>query len=308
MLTLDMLRANSVFSALTQEQLEAIAAMSKNDEEVTIGRRIGELHGSYDNDIFSVTAVAKNDGEKSYDYLKRVLNDYKSKASDREQLKNKLRESEQKVQDLQKQVDGGNAEISKQLKDEKDLTASLRKQLDAKTAALTEAEKSYNEKLLDYRVNAAFDTVFGGLTFRQDITEPVKEAMKLAAKNEVKSKGSLSFDEARNELVLRNANGEIVRNQANNMNPYTLEELVKETSIKDILQQQKVGGGTKPPTGGSVNVDNLLDLSSAKTQADADDIISSHLSAKGFNIESPEYWEQFTQLRNDNNVASLPMQ
>lgn len=308
MLTVETLRANQVLAGLSAEQLTAIATMSKNDEEVTIGKRIGELHGSYDNDILSVTSIAKNEGEKSYDYLKRVLNDYKGKAAKVEDLKNKLRESEQKAADLQKQVDGGNSEIAKQLKDEKDLTASLRQQLEAKTTELDNAKKDYDAKLLEQRVSVAFDAVFNGLTFRQDITDPVKAAMKSAAKAEVLAKGSLSFDEERGELVLRNDKGEIVRNQANNMNPYTLAELVAETSIKDVLQQQKSGNGSTPPSGGAGGGNqNLLDLSAAKTQADADELISSHLTAKGFTVDSGEYWEQFQQIRTDNNVSALPM-
>lgn len=307
MLTVDTLKANQLLAGLSAEQLSAIAAMSKNDEEVVIGKRIGELHGSYDNDILSVTSVAKNEGEKSYDYLKRVLNDYKSKASERESLRTKLRESEQKVTDLQKQVDGGNAEISRQLKDEKDLTASLKQQLESKSAELDKAKKEFDEKLLGVRVDNAFEAIFNGLTFRQDVTEPVKAAMKIAAQSEVMSKGTISFDEARNELVIRNDKGEILRNQANNMNPYTLEELVKETAIKDVLQQQKAGGGTKPPTGGA-NVDNMLDLSSAANQSEADELISKHLSSKGFTTESQEYWDKFNEIRQENNVASLPMQ
>lgn len=310
MLTVETLRANQALAGLSAEQYAAIADMSKNDEEVTIGKRIGELHGSYDNDILSVTSVAKNDGEKSYDYLKRVLNDYKTKAAERESLKTQLSEQKQKVADLQKQVDGGNAEISKQLKDEKDLTTSLKSQLTAKETELANAKKDYEAKLLDFRIGTAFDAVFGGLTFKPDITDPVKAAMKQAAKSEVLAKGTLSFDEARNELVLRNDKGEIVRNQANNMNPYTLAELVAETSIKDVLQVGKSGNGSTPPSGGAGGAgggQSLLDLSTAKTQADADELISAHLVAKGFSTESSEYWEQFTQLRSNNNVSALPM-
>lgn len=308
MLTLEVLRANQALTGLTDDQLNAIVTMSKNDEEVVIGKRIGELHGSYDNDILSVTSVKKNDGEKSYDYLKRVLNDYKSKANERENLKTQLAEAKQKATDLQKLVDGGNGELSKQLKDEKDLVASLKQQLTAKDTELAEAKKDYDTKLLGFRVDMAFDSVFSGLNFKQDITEPVKKAMMQAAKSEVLAKGSLSFDEARNGLVLRNANGEIVRNSANNMEPYTLAELVGETSIKDILMKNKSGNGTTPPAGGSgAGGQDLLDFTGIKTQSEADEAISKHLEAKGFQRDTDEFWSQYGQLRESNNVAALPL-
>lgn len=309
MITADMIRANSVLSGLSAEQITAITTLSKNDEEVTIGKRIGELHGSYDNDILSVTSIAKKDGEKSYDYLKRVLNDYKSKVADRDNLKTQLDEQTKKVESLQKQVEGGSAEISKQLKDEQDLTAKLRGQLKDKDTELANSKKDYEAKLLEFRVNTAFDSVFNGLTFRQDVTEPVKAAMKMAAKNEVLAKGTLSYDETLGALVLRDSKGEMVRNTANNMNPYTLAELVADTSIKDVLQKPKTGGGTTPPSGGGggAQVDNLLDLSAAKTQVEADELISKHLATKGFALESSEYFEQYNTLREANNVSALPM-
>lgn len=307
MLTVEVLKANEALKGLSAEQMEAIAAMSKNDEEVVIGKRIGELHGSYDNDILSVTSVAKKDGEKSYDYLKRVLTDYKTKAAEREQLRTKLQESEQKVESLQKQVDGGSAEISKQLKDEKDLTAQLKQQLKDKETALTDAQKEYEAKLLGFRVDSAFEAVFGTLNFRQDVTDSVKAAMKAAAKSEVLAKGSFSWDETRGELVLRDSKGEIVRNQANNMNPYTVAELVGETSIKDVLAKAKTGNGTTPPSGGGGGQVTAIDLTSAKTQTEADEAISAYLAAKGVTMDSPTYWDEFTKVRDDNNVSALPM-
>jgi hypothetical protein len=74
MLTVEMLQQNTQLSGLTVEQFNAIAEMSRNDENTVIGTKIGALHGQYDSDILSITGVAKNSGEKSYDYLKRVLN------------------------------------------------------------------------------------------------------------------------------------------------------------------------------------------------------------------------------------------
>ena len=78
MLTVDMLKQNGLLASLSDEQLNAIATMSQNDENTVIGTKIGALHGQYDTDILSITGINKNQGEKSYDYLKRVLGDYKT--------------------------------------------------------------------------------------------------------------------------------------------------------------------------------------------------------------------------------------
>ena len=63
MLTIDMLRQNGTLAGLTDAQFNAIAEMSKNDENTVIGTRIGELHGQYDNDILGITGIQKNQGE-----------------------------------------------------------------------------------------------------------------------------------------------------------------------------------------------------------------------------------------------------
>ena len=66
MLTIDMLKQNTALAGLSEAQLTAIAEMSKNDENTVIGTKIGALHGQYDTDIFGITGIKKNDGEKSY--------------------------------------------------------------------------------------------------------------------------------------------------------------------------------------------------------------------------------------------------
>ena len=80
MLTIEMLRQSSALTGLTDDQLNAIAEMSRNDENTVIGTKIGALHGQYDTDILGITGIKKKDGEKSYDYAKRVLGEYKTKA------------------------------------------------------------------------------------------------------------------------------------------------------------------------------------------------------------------------------------
>ena len=51
MLTIEMLRQSSALTGLTDDQLNAIAEMSRNDENTVIGTKIGALHGQYDTDI-----------------------------------------------------------------------------------------------------------------------------------------------------------------------------------------------------------------------------------------------------------------
>ena len=81
-----------------------------------------------------------------------------------------------------------------------------------------------------------------------------------------------------------------------------------ETSLKDVIDtgQQQKGGGTIPP-GSQGNQGGTFDLSGIKTQLEADKAIEAYLLSTGLTRDSREFAGQSLQLRNDNNVASLPL-
>lgn len=107
MLTVEMLKQNTSLAGLSDVQLTAIATMSQNDENTVIGTKIGALHGQYDADILSITGVKKNDGEKSYDYAKRVLNEYKTQIASTTTIQAQLANANKEVEKLkQKLADG----------------------------------------------------------------------------------------------------------------------------------------------------------------------------------------------------------
>ena len=109
-------------------------------------------------------------------------------------------------------------------------------------------------------------------------------------------------------LVFRGADGNVLNNPSNNLNPYTFQELIMETSIKDVIDtgKQQPGTGTKPSSqqqpGGSA-----IDLSGAKTQIEADKAIEAYLLNNGLTRDSEEFATQLMTLRNENNVSDLPI-
>ena len=71
--------------------------------------------------------------------------------------------------------------------------------------------------------------------------------------------------------------------------------------------RQQHGAGTKPPAekeGAAVPVD----VSMARTQREADDIIHNQLGAQGLVRGSKAYDEAMRQIWKDNNIGSLPVQ
>lgn len=316
MLTIDMLRQNSALAGLTDVQVNAIAEMSRNDENTVIGTKIGALHGQYDTDIFSITGIKKNDGEKSYDYAKRVLNEYKTKAGSTQDLQQKLDAANKKVTDLEKKIESGegDAALRQQLKDTKAQVSQLQSQLQTKETEFNTKKKELEDNIKKVHIDYAFQAAVSGLKFKSGITDNVQNVLLKSAKAEVLTKGTPDFiddGQGSKKLVLRGQDGNILNNPKNNLNPYTLQELILETSLKDVIDtgRQQIGGGTggQGGQGGQGGSGVTLDLSSVKSQVEADKAIETYLLHTGLTRDSQEFADKSLEIRNDNNISQLPI-
>lgn len=314
MLTIEMLRQSSALTGLTDDQLNAIAEMSRNDENTVIGTKIGALHGQYDADILGITGIKKKDGEKSYDYAKRVLGEYKTKAESTKTIQTQLTAAQAQVAELQSKLEkgAGDETLKQQLKDAKAQVTQLQTQLQTKETEFNTKKAEFDKTIKDTHVDYAFQAATAGLKFKSGITEPIQKTLLNAAKAEVLAKGTPDFIEdgqGGKKLVIRGADGNILNNPKNNLNPYTMQELVMETSLKGVIDtsRQQTGGGTGGFGSGSGGTGGTLDLSGIKSQVEADKAIEAHLLANGLTRDSQEFADQSMQLRTENNVASLPI-
>lgn len=314
MLTIEMLRQSSALTGLTDDQLNAIAEMSRNDENTVIGTKIGALHGQYDTDILNITDIKKKDGEKSYDYAKRVLGEYKAKAESAKTIQTQLTAAQVQVAELQSKLEkgAGDETLKQQLKDAKAQVTQLQTQLQTKETEFNTKKAEFDKTIKDTHVDYAFQAATAGLKFKSGITEPIQKTLLNAAKAEVFAKGTPDFIEdgqGGKKLVIRGADGNILNNPKNNLNPYTMQELVMETSLKDVIDtgRQQTGGGTGGFGSGSGGTGGTLDLSGIKSQVEADKAIEAYLLANGLTRDSQKFADQSMQLRTENNVASLPI-
>ena len=314
MLTIEMLRQSSALTGLTDDQLNAIADMSRNDENTVIGTKIGALHGQYDADILGITGIKKKDGEKSYDYAKRVLGEYKTKAESTKTIQTQLTAAQAQAAELQSKLEkgAGDETLKQQLKDAKAQVTQLQTQLQTKETEFNTKKAEFDKTIKDTHVDYAFQAATAGLKFKSGITEPIQKTLLNAAKAEVLAKGTPDFIEdgqGGKKLVIRGADGNILNNPKNNLNPYTMQELVMETSLKDVIDKgrQQTGGGTGGFGSGSGGTGGTLDLSGIKSQVEADKAIEAHLLANGLTRDSQKFADQSMQLRAENNVASLPI-
>lgn len=313
MITIEMLNQSESLKGLTDAQKLAITTLSSNDEATVIGTKIGALHGQYDADILSISGISKTDGEKTYDYLKRVLGEYKTKLDGTKTLSAQLEAQKKKVTELETKLAAGGSDeaVKQQLKDARHQVTQLQTQLTAKTGELDKAKKDYEKKEKDLQVGFAFTNATAGIKFKADVSEPVKKILLAAAKDEILAKGTPDFVDDGNggkKLVLRDAAGNTLNNPKNNLNPYTIEELVMETSLKDVIDtgKQQPGGGTKPTQPSNHQTVNL-DLLTAKTQQEADIQIENYLLSTGLTRDNVEFGNKALEIRNENNVSDLPI-
>lgn len=313
MITIEMLNQSESLKGLTDAQKLAITTLSSNDEATVIGTKIGVLHGQYDADILSISGISKADGEKTYDYLKRVLGDYKTKLDGTKTLSAQLEAQKKKVTELEAKLAAGGSDeaVKQQLKDARHQVTQLQTQLTTKTEELDKAKKDYEQKEKDLQVGFAFTNATAGIKFKADVSEPVKKILLAAAKDEILAKGTPDFiDDGKGgkKLVLRDTAGNTLNNPKNNLNPYTIEELVMETSLKDVIDtgKQQPGGGTQPNPSPSHRTVNL-DLSTAKTQQEADVQIENYLLSTGLTRDNGEFGNKALEIRNENNVSDLPI-
>ena len=109
-------------------------------------------------------------------------------------------------------------------------------------------------------------------------------------------------------MVFRDAKGEILRNKSNSLNPYTAKELISE-QLKEVIDlgQNKKGAGTdNPPKRGNDTVE-IVDIAGAKTQVEADEIITKYLMQVGETRGSGSFADRQKKLRSENGVDKLPI-
>ena len=309
MLTVELLEQNTALATLTDEQKAAVVELSRNDENAVIGKRIGELHGQYDQDVLDATGVKKKDGEKSYDYVKRVLGEYKAKVESSKGVKADLDAANAKVADLQAKLEKGAADetLRQELKDTKTRVTQLQDQLKVKETEFAKAKAAHDDILRNVHLDYAFKSAAAEIKFKPGVTDTVRRVLLDSAKAEILAKGTPDFIDG-SQLVFRDKDGNVLNNPQNNLNPYTLRELVMESSIKDMIDtgRQQTGGGTGAPQRKDTAIAGY-DVTGARTQREADGLIEQLLLAEGLTRDSNEFFDRMAQIRKDNAVDKLPI-
>lgn len=309
-LSKDILKAQATLAALTDAQLDAIIELSANDENEVIGARIGQLHGQYDQDILGITGIAKGQGEKSYEYAKRVIKQYKDKAEAAATIEAELATLKTEKADLETKLktSAGDAHLKQQLADTEKKLTDLQALFDVEKANLSTEKANMEKELFDYKLNNELDKALSQMKFKASLPETVKQILIDNAKQKLSTEYKPEFTTVNNKpvLVFRDAEGNIMTNKANALNPFTATELLT-SHLKDAIDttEAKPGVGTKPTT--AAGNTGGIDLSSARSQVEADEAIEQHLLQSGYTRTSEEFATELTKIRTENAVDKLPL-
>lgn len=284
MLTIDILKANAATSALSDEAINAIVEMSRNDETSVIGQKTGEIYGGLDNDILAASGIAKNGTEKTYDYAKRVIGEIKTQSGNYQAQVADLAKEKARLEKVI--ADGGtDAETKKALaKANADLANVTKEYTELKTKfdnQTTEHEKA----LFGMKLDNEFSKAVSGLKLKADLPQAVTAVILEQAIAKVKGMNPEYIDDGKGGKVLAfSENGSTMRNPENSLRPYTATELVaKELKSMGVLDEgrKQTGAGSKGgiETGGSGGA--TVDLSGARTQDEAHEIIAKALMQQG---------------------------
>lgn len=313
MLTREILVANAALSGLTDEQITAITTLSQNDENSVIAKKTSEIYGALDADILAASGIAKNSTEKTYDFAKRVIGEFKTKAESANGLQSQIDTLTKEKARLEKAIADGSAdaETAKALKQAKADLANVTTQYTELNTKFEQMKTEHEKEMFGVKIDNELQTAAAGLTFKTGLPESVTKVILAQANEKVKGMNPEYIDDGKGGKILafKDASGAIMRNPNNQLNPFTPGELLtKELETMGVLEpkRQQPGGGTEPPKrqpgGGSITVD----ASGAKTRTEAYDVIANSLMQQGLTIGSKAFDDAMKQAWQDNNISQLP--
>ena len=313
MITIEMLAADAALAGLTDEQKNAIALMSKNDEEVVIGNRFREVYNKLDETIAKETGIARNGDEKTYLYLERAAKTLAAKANSVDGLNTKIADLTKERDKLKQQVaEGGDEATRKQLAQaQKDLDA-VRTQYDTLKADFDKAKTDHAAELLGVQIDNVLAGAQAGLKFKPEFPQAATDTLLAQALMKIKGMNPDFIDDGKGgkRLVFKGENGEIARDPENHLEPYTAEALLKkELRAMGILDEGRKANGTSTtqPQQQQQQGGAPVDVSMARTQQEADNIIHNQLNAQGLVRGSKKYQEAYDAAWRDNNINTLPV-
>lgn len=300
MITTDLLNANEVLNTLSEEQKTAVCELSKADEGIVIGERIGKVYGDLDADILATSGIEKDGTEKTYAYAKRVIANLKGEAEKVDALKKENAK-------LQKALESGAAdtETKKALAQAKADLADITKKYTELNTATEQMKEEHARELFGLKMQGELDAATKGIKFKSSLPESVTNVVLSNVIDKIKGSADYVQSEGREVLVFKGENGEILRDST--LKPLTAKDLIlRELDTMDVIDHRREQRGAGSSGQQTTEGKSVIDLSGVRTQNEAEQSIHSTLIARGLTRGSREYEEEMQAAWKANAVNKLP--
>ena len=313
MITSEMLSQQTELSGLTEEQKNAIVTLSKNDEDAVMANRFREVYNQMDETIKTATGIERNGDEKTYNYLKRAASALAEKANSVDALNTTIQSLTAERDRLQEAINKGtaDAETQRQLAEAKANLESITTKFNKLKADYDTMGANHAAELLNYRIDNEIAGAKGALKFKAELPEQVTNAIMSQVVANIKGLNKELVDDGNGgkKLQFKEANGAVMMNPENKLNPYTIAELLtKELKAMGVLDEGRKQEGieTKVPHVSSTENGLVLDLSAVHTQNEAQELIAQALMKQGLTNGSKAFQEAMNKAWADNNISKLP--
>lgn len=306
MITAEILRANPALAALTDDQINAVITIGTNDTNAEVARQFSETYRRMDSTIESITGIKRSGDEKTYAYMERALKEQKEGLTP---LQNQVTTLQNEKAALEEQIaKGGDAALKSQLDGVKAELANAKADYAKLQGSIAKTEREHKSQIFNLTVGAEIQGAASGLKFKPEIPTSVADILVKTAIDKVKAMNPEYIDNGQGgkRLVFKGSDGAVLNNPQNALNPYTAGELLR-NELKDVLAVERKAEGVGGPGSGAGAGNMVVDISSAKTQVEADEAITKNLLSQGLAIGSAAFQEAKDKAWADNNVSKLPL-
>lgn len=309
MLLVTTLRQNALLATLTDEQLQAVENLSRNDETTVLATAKNEIYNNLSSTVNTIAGIAQNSGEETAAYIERVLKEVKVKADSVTELNTKLETLTTEKAALEEQIKSGkgNEALTAQLK-------SKETELETTKALLTQANENKEKIESDYKVkiqSLQLDNEIGlamqGLSIKDADAESTKALLKIAFES-VKGMNPEFIDDGKGgvKVVYKDENGATRLNTKNAEAITTTELLQDKLKTFNLIEESRQAAGIGGKGNGKGSGGIRIDISSAKNKDQANELITKSLVEQGLLPGTVEYIDGLKQAWAENNVESLP--
>lgn len=321
-LTKETITADDTLKGLTDDQIGALVTLSTNVEQKAIDDVTNRIHSDYDRDIERITGKKKEGSEKTYHLLQNVLTDLVEKsqgAGKAAELQTQLDALKAEKSALELRIKEGVtdaatkqriADLEQKLSDKESEIKTVKTAFEQEKTQLQGKFTDLEQRTMTYELQTEANSYFAQnkINFKQSIPETVR--LEIMAARQAQLLGEVKPDliddgQGGKRRVFRDGKGEILRNPANKLEPFTFAELYA-SKLADLIEGKGPGGGGTKPGEGSPGA--FLDMASVKTQVDADEMIVEFLiKTEGLAKTNPKFSERQMEIRKAHAVEKLPL-